>query len=251
MDSFDLKKIISELREKCPWDRKQTISSLKKLTLEETYELCDAIDSEDFDNLEHELGDLLMHIYFYAQIAKEKGKFEIENVYNSICERLIERHPHIYGDEKADTEEEVKALWEKSKLKKSKNSQFIKILPHAPALHQAQRVQEKVAGVGFDWDTIEPVWGKIYEEIKELKEAISNKDRENIEEEFGDLMFSMVNLGRKLELESEQSLNKSNLKFVDRFTKILKKIEEEKKDITKMSLEDMDSYWNKVKTNKV
>ena len=238
--------IMDDLREKCPWDKKQTLDTLRTLTIEETYELCDAIIKKDLGALEGEIGDLFLHLVFYCKIGKEKEAFDVSTVLNKICDKLIHRHPHVYGDVKVTDEEEVKANWEKLKLKEGKKSVLEGVPSSLPALVKSTRIQEKVKGVGFEWDEISDVWAKIYEELDEFKEEVTlNSDKTT--EEFGDLMFSLINLARYLNIEPENALELTNQKFIKRFQLMEKMIDEEKKDISKLNLENLDKYWDKAK----
>lgn len=242
--------IMDDLREKCPWDKKQTIESLRHLTIEETYELSDAILKNDPDELKKELGDILLHIVFYARIASETGQFDITDVMNSLCEKLIFRHPHIYGDVKADTDEQVKQNWEKIKQKeKGGNKTVLSGVPESmPALLKAYRIQEKARAVGFDWEEPEQVLDKVKEEINELEEEVKNKTAaEKIEDEFGDVLFSLINYARFLNINPEDALEKTNRKFIKRFTYMEQKIKEQGKQISDCSLAEMDVFWNEAK----
>src|ERR1700761_4691397 len=212
-----LVQIMDDLREKCPWDKKQTIQTLRQLTIEETYELTDAITDNDWKGIKEELGDILLHIVFYAKIGAEENKFTLEEVINGVCEKLIYRHPHIYGDVKVNDEEDVKRNWEKLKLKEGKKSVLEGAPKSLPALVKAIRLQEKAKQVGFEWDNREPVWDKVEEEIGELKEALESGDANKIEDEFGDILFSLVNYARFLNIDAEFSLERTNKKFVSRF----------------------------------
>lgn len=239
--------IMDELREKCPWDKKQTFESLRHLTIEEVYELTDAIIEKDFSALEGEIGDVFMHLIFYSIIGKEQELFDVESVLNKVCDKLIYRHPHIYGEEEDITEEEVKRNWEKLKLKSGNQSVLEGVPKGVPALVKAQRIQEKVQGVGFDWDNIADVWAKVEEEMDELQvEVEANSERK--EEEYGDLMFSLVNYARFIDVNPELALEKANIKFKNRFQKMEELILKDNKIITEMSLTEMDEYWNIVKT---
>ncbi len=242
-----LLQIMDDLREKCPWDRKQTFETLRNLTVEETFELSDAIVNNDSPNICKELGDLLLHIVFYSKIASEDNKFDIESVINQLCDKLIRRHPHIYGDVKADTADEVLDNWEKIKLKKEGNRSVLGGIPSAlPALIKAYRIQDKVSGVGFDWDSKDDVWDKVQEEIGELK-AEESKNSDRIEDEFGDVLFSLVNYSRFLKIHPEDALEKTNRKFIRRFQKLEQLIYDDNKQILDMSLQEMDQYWEKAK----
>jgi XTP/dITP diphosphohydrolase len=247
LEAFErLLKIMDELREKCPWDEKQTMESLRNLTIEETYELADAITSGDLQQIKGELGDLFLHLVFYSKIGQEKGEFDVADVLNTICEKLIYRHPHIYGDVKVADEEEVKANWEKLKLKEGKKSVLEGVPSSLPALVKATRIQEKVKGVGFEWDNKDDVWKKVEEEMQEFRaEVEKNSDKQ--EEEFGDLLFSLVNYARFVNLSPESALARTNVKFIKRFQLMEEMIETENKDIKSMPLEEMDVYWEKAK----
>ncbi len=249
--------IMDDLREKCPWDRKQTIQSLRQLTIEETYELADAITNEDWKGLKEELGDLLLHILFYAKIAGEQKKFELEEVITSISEKLIFRHPHIYGDAanggeviKVADEEEVKRNWEKLKLKEGKKSILGGVPASLPATVKAMRLQEKAKQVGFEWENKDQVWEKVEEEMKELKEVIDTGQQAKVEEEFGDLIFSLINYARFLQIDAENALELTNKKFIHRFTQMEQQVLKEGKDMTKMSLTELDDIWNSVKQHR-
>lgn len=239
--------IMDELREKCPWDKKQTIQSLRQLTLEEIYELTEAITEEDWKSIKEELGDLLLHIVFYAKIGAEENKFTLEEVINGISEKLIARHPHIYGDVQVNNEEDVKRNWEKLKLREGKNSALEGVPKALPSLIKAMRLQEKAKQVGFEWENKEQVWEKVEEEIIELKEAIAEKDQKKAEEEFGDVLFSMVNFARFLNIDAENALEITNKKFIDRFTQMEQIALAKGKNLNEMSLEQMDAIWNEIK----
>lgn len=239
--------IMEDLREKCPWDKKQTIQSLRQQTLEETYELADSITDKDWSSIKEELGDLLLHIVFYSKIASEENKFTIKDVINGICEKLIARHPHIYGDVQVENEEDVKRNWEKLKLKEGKKSVLSGLPKTLPALVKAMRLQEKAKQVGFEWEHKEQVWDKVEEEAKELQDAIQMNNQEKIEEEFGDLMFSMINFARFLNVDAENALELTNKKFIHRFKKMEEQALAKGKDLNKMSLEEMDAIWNEIK----
>ena len=238
--------VMDELREKCPWDQKQTMKTLRNLTIEETYELADAITENDLNAVKGELGDLSLHLVFYSKIGKEKGAFDVADVLNAICEKLIYRHPHIYGDVEVKDEEEVKANWEKLKLKEGKKSVLEGVPSSLPALVKATRIQEKAKGIGFEWDNREDVWKKVAEELAEFKVEVDNKS-EHIEEEFGDLLFSLVNYARFIDISPESALAFTNQKFIKRFQLMEELIASDSKDIKSMSLEEMDSYWEKAK----
>ena len=240
--------IMDDLREKCPWDKKQTFETLRTLTIEETYELADAIATNDLKAIEGEIGDLFLHLVFYCTLGKEVKAFTVDSVLNAICEKLIFRHPHIYGDAKAETEDEVKANWEKLKLKEGKKSVLEGVPNSLPALVKAIRIQEKVKGVGFDWDEKTQVWDKVQEELTELREAEASQNQAEIEAEFGDVLFALINYARFIGVNPENALEKTNLKFKSRFTAMENFIHDEKKDIGNMKLEELDVYWNKAKT---
>ena len=239
--------IMDDLREKCPWDNKQTLESLRHLTIEETYELADAILDNDLLEIKKELGDVLLHIVFYAKIGSEKKSFDIADVANSICNKLIDRHPHIYGDVVAKTEEEVKRNWEQLKLKEGKTSVLEGVPKSLPAVVKASRIQEKVAGVGFDWEKPEQVWEKVQEELTELNEEIKAGNKENTEKEFGDVLFSMINYARFIGVNPENALEKTNKKFMNRFQYLEKVAKKEGKELSDMSLTEMDVYWEESK----
>jgi len=239
--------IMDELREKCPWDKKQTLESLRHLTIEETYELADAILENDLEEIKKELGDVLLHIVFYAKIGSEKKAFDIADVANSISDKLIDRHPHIYGDVIVKNEKEVQQNWEKLKLKEGKNSVLEGVPKSLPALVKATRIQDKVAGVGFDWEEPQQVWEKVQEELTELNEEIKKGNKENIESEFGDVLFSMINYARFIDVNPENALEKTNKKFINRFQYLEKAAKKEGKKLADMSLAEMDVFWNESK----
>lgn len=239
---------MDELREQCPWDRKQTLETLRPLTIEETYELSDAILNNDLKNIKEELGDLLLHIVFYAKIGEEKGAFDVASVINDLCEKLIHRHPHIYGDVKVENEEDVKQNWEKLKLKEGKKSVLSGVPVSLPALIKAWRIQDKAKQVGFEWDNIEDVWTKVEEETTELKEAVEMGEPEKIEEEFGDLMFALVNYSRFLKVDPDGALERTNLKFMKRFNYIEEVALQQGRKLDDMTLGEMDALWNEAKT---
>ena len=246
--------IMDDLREKCPWDKKQTIESLRHLTIEETYELCDAIINDDLQELKGEIGDLMLHMVFYSKIASERNAFDIEDVLRNVCDKLIHRHPHIYGDVKAETEEEVKANWEKLKLEEgsqsSEKKSVLKGVPKSmPSLVKAVRIQDKVKGVGFDWDNKEQVWEKVQEEIDEFKSEVDAANHQNMEQEFGDLMFSLINYARFIGINPEDALEKTNKKFVNRFKKMESAINNEGKELNAMNLNEMNQYWEAAKNS--
>lgn len=238
---------MDELREKCPWDRKQTIYTLRSMTIEETYELTDAITNENWKDIKEELGDILLHILFYAKIGTEQNQFTLDEVINGICEKLIIRHPHIYGDVKVNDEEDVKKNWEKIKMKEGKKSVLGGVPVSLPAVVKAIRIQEKAKQVGFEWDNKEDVWKKVQEEIGELEEAIELNDQLKIEEEFGDVLFSMINYARFLQIDAEGVLEKTNKKFIHRFQQMESLAVERGKYLADMSLQEMDNIWNEVK----
>ena len=239
--------IMDELRVQCPWDKKQTIESLRHLTIEETYELADAILENDLEEVKKELGDLLLHIVFYSKIGSETNDFDIADVANAICDKLIDRHPHIYGDVEVKDEEEVKRNWEKLKLKEGKKSVLEGVPKSLPALVKASRIQDKVAGVGFDWEEPHQVWEKLQEELGELNEEIKMGDKKRIEQEFGDVLFSMINYARFLDINPENALERTNKKFIYRFTYLEQKANELGKTLDEMSLAEMDVYWEEAK----
>jgi XTP/dITP diphosphohydrolase len=247
-DQFErLMKIMDELREQCPWDKKQTIASLRPLTIEETYELGDAIIEEDWKGIKEELGDLLLHIVFYARIGHEQQAFSMEEVIEAICKKLIDRHPHIYGDVKVADEEEVKLNWEKLKLKEGKQSVLSGVPNGLPAVVKAWRMQEKAKKVGFEWENKADVWKKVEEEMEELHEADRSGDASKIEEEFGDLLFSLINYARFLQVDPETALEKTNRKFRSRFMKMEAAAKARNTSLEHMTLIEMDAIWNEVK----
>jgi len=239
--------MMDDLREKCPWDKKQTLESLRHLTIEETYELADAILENDLTEIKKELGDVLLHIVFYAKIGSEKKAFDIGDVANTISKKLRLRHPHIYGDVAVENENDVKRNWEQLKLKEGKNSVLEGVPKSLPAVVKASRIQEKVAGVGFDWERPEQVWEKVQEELTELNEEIKAGTKENIEKEFGDVLFSMINYARFIDVNPENALEKTNKKFISRFQYLEKEAKKEGKELSNMSLTEMDVYWEKSK----
>ncbi len=236
--------IMDELRAQCPWDKKQTFMSLRNLTIEETYELADAILDEDMEEIKEELGDIMLHMVFYAKIASEKGAFDIADALNAVCKKLIDRHPHIYGDVKVTGEQEVKKNWEQLKMKEGKKSVLSGVPRSLPAVVKAYRMQDKTAQVGFEWDDIRDVWQKVKEEMSELEDAVRTGDRTKIEDEFGDVMFSMINYARFLQIDPETALEKTNRKFKSRFEYIEAHA---KKSLEEMTLEEMDALWNQAK----
>lgn len=239
--------IMDDLREKCPWDKKQTIESLRILTIEETYELVDAIDTKDMKSLKEELGDIMLHLVFYAKIASETNDFDIADVLNNVSDKLIARHPHIYGDVKVSGEEEVKANWEKLKLKEGKKSILQGVPKSLPAIVKALRIQDKAKQVGFEWENIEQVYEKVTEELEELNEVVPTQNQEKIEEEFGDLLFALVNYSRFLKVDPEAALEKCNKKFINRFQYIEEQAQKLNKPLDEMTLTEMDGYWNDAK----
>ncbi|MCD8406173.1 nucleoside triphosphate pyrophosphohydrolase [Tenacibaculum dicentrarchi] len=260
LDAFNrLLDIMDELREQCPWDKKQTLESLRHLTIEETYELADAILDNDLEEVKKELGDVLLHIVFYAKIGSEKKAFDIADVANSICDKLIHRHPHIYSDVVVKDEAEVKRNWEKLKLKEGKTSVLEGVPKSLPALVKASRIQEKVAGVGFKWEKPKQAWEKIQEEIQELNQEINIKNKgdnknnnqadnqERIEKEFGDVLFSLINYANLMKVNPENALEKTNKKFINRFQYLEEEAKKQGKEISDMTLNEMNTYWEKSK----
>jgi XTP/dITP diphosphohydrolase len=239
--------IMDDLREKCPWDKKQTLQSLRHLTIEETYELGDAILDNNLEEVKKELGDLLLHIVFYAKIGSETQAFDIADVANEICDKLIHRHPHIYGDVVVADEEEVKRNWEKLKLKEGKKSVLEGVPKGLPAMVKASRVQDKAKGVGFDWEQPEQVWEKVQEELQELQEEVATGNLDRIESEFGDVLFSMINYARFLNVNPEDALERTNKKFIKRFQYLEEKVNAMGKSLADMTLAEMDVYWNEAK----
>lgn len=249
LQAFDrLLTIMDELREKCPWDMKQTMQSLRYLSIEELYELSDAILEGDDDEIKKELGDIMLHLVFYAKIASETGKFDIADVLNGICDKLIARHPHIYGDVKVTDEEEVKRNWETIKLKEGKKSVLEGVPNSLPAMVKAHRMQEKAKGVGFEWSNAEDVWKKVQEELNEFKDESDKPDNhEKLEAEFGDLLFSLINYARHIGINPEDALERTNKKFRERFQYIETKALENGQVLQNMKLEEMDVYWDEAK----
>ena len=243
-----LVKIMNELREQCPWDKKQTIETLRSLTIEETFELADAISDNDWKNIKEELGDILLHITFYTRIASELNHFSLDDMINAVCDKLIFRHPHIYSDTKVNNEDDVKKNWEKLKLKEGKKTTLGGVPRSLPATVKAIRIQDKARQVGFEWDNKEDVWKKVEEEMGELQEAINeNHSQEHIEEEFGDVMFSLINYARFLNIDAEGVLEKTNKKFIKRFNEMENIATERGHKLHDMKLEEMDAIWNEVK----
>ncbi|WP_113653827.1 nucleoside triphosphate pyrophosphohydrolase [Pedobacter namyangjuensis] len=244
--------VLDTLRTQCPWDKKQTMETLRHLTIEETYELSDAILDGDLQEIKKELGDVMMHLVFYARIADEENAFNITDVLNGVCDKLINRHPHIYGDVKVEDEEDVKRNWEQIKLKEGNKSVLGGVPTSLPALVKASRIQEKARGVGFDWDKKEQVWAKVEEELQEFKDEFNIAENENIdiekaEGEFGDLLFSLVNYARFIDINPENALEKTNKKFIKRFQFLESKAKENGKALQDMTLAEMDVYWNEAK----
>ncbi|ASO06794.1 nucleoside triphosphate pyrophosphohydrolase [Arenibacter algicola] len=249
LQAFDrLLTIMDELRAQCPWDKKQTMQTLRHLTIEETYELGDAILDNDLEEIKKELGDVLLHIVFYAKIGSETKHFDIADVANDICEKLINRHPHIYGDVVVENEEEVKQNWEKIKLKEGKISVLEGVPNGLPALVKANRIQDKVAGVGFDWEKPEQVWEKVQEELEEFQDEVKQGNMDAMESEFGDVLFSMVNYARFLNINPENALERTNKKFIKRFQYLENKAKEQGKALKDMTLSEMDVFWEEAKT---
>ncbi len=250
MEAFgELLDIMDELREKCPWDKKQTMQSLRHLTIEETYELGDAILDDDQDEIRKELGDLLLHIVFYSKIGSEKKSFDILEVIRGINEKLIHRHPHVYGDVEAQTEEQVAKNWEQLKLKEGKKSVLEGVPKSLPAMIKASRIQDKAASSGFDWDETEQVFTKVQEEIKELHDEVVREDPVRIESEFGDVLFSLINYARFIKVDPESALERTNKKFIKRFQFLENEVRKNGQSLKDMSLDEMDVYWNKSKSH--
>jgi len=248
LEAFDrLLTIMDELREQCPWDKKQTMESLRHLTIEETYELGDAILENDLKEVKQELGDLLLHIVFYAKIGSETNDFDMADVANGICEKLINRHPHIYSDVEVKDEEDVKRNWENLKLKEGKKSVLEGVPKSLPALVKANRIQDKVAGVGFDWEKPEQVWEKLEEELEEFQVEVAKGDKEAMEDEFGDVLFSMINYARFLKIDPENALERTNKKFIKRFQYLEQKAAGLNKQLSDMTLAEMDVFWEEAK----
>jgi XTP/dITP diphosphohydrolase len=241
--------IMDELREKCPWDRKQTIHTLRQLTIEETYELADSITDSDWKGIKEELGDIMLHLVFYAKIGAEQNQFTLDEVINGVCEKLISRHPHIYSDTHVNDEEDVKKNWEKLKLKEGKASVLSGVPKSLPSMVKAMRLQEKAKQVGFEWENKEQVWEKVEEEQNELFEAIESGDINKIEEELGDVFFSLINFARFLQVDAENALERTNKKFINRFTRMEEEASKDGKLLHDMSLEEMDNIWNRIKKN--
>lgn len=257
--AFDrLVRIMDDLREKCPWDRKQTIDTLRSLTIEETYELADAITDKDWKGIREELGDILLHLVFYARIGKEQGQFTLSDMIHGICDKLVHRHPHIYGDVVVNDEEDVKRNWEKLKLQEGKRSVLSGVPKALPSMVKATRLQEKAKQVGFEWDDIGQVWEKVKEEEEELMQAVSAmandpsaQQKEKVEEELGDLFFSLVNYARFLDVDPEQALERTNKKFIVRFRQMEEKALQQGRTLSGMTLAEMDGLWNEIKRQKI
>jgi MazG family protein len=257
--AFDrLVRIMDDLREKCPWDRKQTIDTLRSLTIEETYELADAITDKDWKGIREELGDILLHLVFYARIGKEQGQFTLSDMIHGICDKLVHRHPHIYGDVVVNDEEDVKRNWEKLKLQEGKRSVLSGVPKALPSMVKATRLQEKAKQVGFEWDDIGQVWEKVKEEEEELMQAVSAmandpsaQQKEKVEEELGDLFFSLVNYARFLDVDPEQALERTNKKFIVRFSQMEEKALQQGRTLSGMTLAEMDGLWNEIKRQKI
>lgn len=239
--------IMDDLREQCPWDKKQTIQTLRQLTIEETYELADAITDNDWKSLKEELGDLLLHIVFYAKIGQEQNQFSLQEAITGVCEKLIARHPHIYGDVKVNDEEDVIQNWEKLKLKEGKTSVLSGVPKALPSMVKAMRLQEKARQVGFEWENKDQVWDKVEEEKRELFEAIVSGDAGKMEDEMGDLFFSLVNFARFLQVDAENALERTNKKFIDRFTRMEQQAMAGGQQLHDMTLEEMDAIWDSIK----
>ena len=247
-----LLEFMDELREKCPWDRAQTFETLRNLTVEETFELADAIMDKDYPDMCKELGDLQLHIVFYAKVASEMGLFNVTDVLNKLCDKLIRRHPHIYGEMKADSANEVHENWEKIKLQTEGNRSVLGGIPSGmPALTKAYRIQDKVSGVGFDWDNKEDVWAKVQEEVGELKAEVDAGNHDRVEEEFGDVLFSLINYARFLDVHPEDALEKTNRKFMHRFQLLEQMVKADGRSLPDMSLAEMDEYWERAKREPV
>lgn len=250
LEAFEsLLNIMDDLRSQCPWDKKQTLESLRYLTIEETYELSDAILEKDFNELKGEIGDLMLHMVFYSKIASETNEFDITDVLNGICDKLVRRHPHIYGDTKVEDEEEVKRNWEQIKLKEKGRKTVLQGVPKSlPAMVKANRIQDKVRGVGFDWEHDHQVWDKVKEELNELEAEVSaGASAEKIENEFGDVLFSLINYARHINVNPEDALERTNKKFIKRFNYLEQKSKEAGKPLDQMTLAEMDIYWEEAK----
>lgn len=250
LESIDkLLSIMDELRSKCPWDKKQTFETLRSLTIEETFELSEAISEKDFDGIKSELGDLLLHVLFYSKIASEKKEFDIGDVTEAICSKLIYRHPHVYGNLKVKNEEQVKRNWESLKLKEGNSSIFSGIPSSLPETIKSQRIQDKAAGSGFEWKEIEDVWAKVKEEESEFMEAVKSNNKSSMEEEFGDLIFSLINYGRFLKIDTDMALKKTNKKFINRFQYMENTVKSENKSIQALDLDELLVFWEESKRN--
>ncbi|MDD2191148.1 MAG: nucleoside triphosphate pyrophosphohydrolase [Bacteroidales bacterium] len=248
LESFSkLLSIMDELREKCPWDKKQTFETLRHLTIEETYELADAIIENDSEEIKKEVGDLLLHIVFYAKIGSENNQFDMKDIIDSLSEKLIRRHPHIYSDTVADDAKQVSENWEQIKLREGRKSTLEGVPKTLPALVKAYRIQDKARGVGFDWDNIEQVWDKVEEEIQEMKFEIKQGNKDKIEQEFGDTLFALINYSRFIDVNPETALERTNKKFINRFQFIEQEVLKQNKDMREMTLSDLDKIWNKAK----
>lgn len=248
LEAFDrLLNILNELREKCPWDRKQTMESLRNLTIEETYELADSILQKDMPEIKKELGDLLLHIVFYAKIADEQKEFDITDIMDSLCDKLVERHPHVFGDTKVKDHKEVEENWEEIKMKEGYKSILSGVPDSLPALIKSNRIQQKVRGVGFDWDQKEQIWDKVREELYELQQEVDKEKKEEIESEFGDLLFSIINAARLYDIDPENALEKTNKKFIRRFKYLEENTINKGKSLKDMSLNEMNVIWEKAK----
>ncbi|MDN3707624.1 nucleoside triphosphate pyrophosphohydrolase [Myroides ceti] len=245
-----LLEIMDDLREKCPWDKKQTFETLRHLTIEETYELTDAIFDRDLEEIKKELGDVLLHIVFYAKLGSEENAFDIADVCNAISDKLVMRHPHIYADVHVDNEEDVKKNWEKLKLKEGNTSVLSGVPKSLPAMIKAMRIQEKAKGVGFDWDNADQVWDKVEEEMNEFQAEVQKDDVQKMEEEFGDVLFSMINYARFKNINPEDALEKTNKKFIYRFQYLEQEVQKDGKQLSDLTLEEMDVYWNRAKIEK-
>lgn len=249
LTAFDrLLTVMDELRENCPWDMKQTLQSIRHLTIEETYELSDAILENDLEEVKKEIGDIMLHMVFYSRIASETNQFDIADVLHSICDKLVHRHPHIYGDTEVKDENEVKENWERLKLKEKGNISVLGGVPKSlPAMVKAMRIQEKARGVGFDWDNQNQVWDKVHEELEEFKMEVEKDDQEKARDEFGDLLFSLVNYSRFVNIDPEEALERTNKKFIKRFQYLESESKKDGKSLGEMTLNEMDEYWEKAK----
>jgi MazG family protein len=247
-DSFlRLVKIMDELREQCPWDRKQTIQTLRSLTIEETYELADAVTDENWKGIKEELGDMLLHILFYAKIGREQQQFTIDEMINGICDKLVHRHPHIYGDVKVQNEDDVKRNWEQLKIKEGKTSVLGGVPVSLPAVVKATRIQEKAKQVGFEWDNKADVWKKVEEEMAELQEAVQGGSMDKMEDELGDVLFSLINYARFLQVDAEGALERTNKKFISRFQQMETMAASRNQKLDELTLAEMDAMWNEIK----